>query len=182
MADSLPSSIPASLAAGDTWRWRVARAAYLASDGWALTTYLRGKGVLNVPGVPDDDAFVFTVAAAGEGSSAAVPPGSYTWVEKAAKDGDVFTVCSGLVTVTPNLATATAGQLQTHAEKALALVEAALEGRIVSDAESYTILGRSISKTPIAELRKLRAQYRAEVLRERGASPFTPVRYVLGRP
>lgn len=174
--------MPSTLAAGDTWRWRVARAAYPASAGWALTTYLRGKGVVNVVGVPDgDDGFVFTVPAAGDGSSAAVPAGRYTWVEKAAKDGDVLTVCSGVVTVTPNLAAATAGQLQTHAERALALVEAALEGRVVSDTESYAIFGRSLTKTPLAELRKLRAYYLAEVLRQRGVSPFTPVRYVLGR-
>ena len=51
----------------------------------------------------------------------------------------------------------------THATRVLAAIEAVLERRATKDQESYTIDGRSLSRTPISELLLLRNLYRREV-------------------
>ncbi len=62
----------------------------------------------------------------------------------------------------------------THARRMLNAIEAALEGRASKDTESYTIEGRSLSRTPIPDLLRLRAIYRREVAAEENpsAAPF----------
>ncbi|MCP4371631.1 MAG: hypothetical protein GY797_26445 [Deltaproteobacteria bacterium] len=45
----------------------------------------------------------------------------------------------------------------------LEAIEAILEGRIVSDVESYQIAGRQITKIPVTELLELRKQYKSEI-------------------
>lgn len=58
----------------------------------------------------------------------------------------------------------------THAQRMLDAIEAALEGRVTADVQSYQISGRSITKIPIAELMTLRKQYMVEVANERVAT------------
>ena len=50
----------------------------------------------------------------------------------------------------------------THAERMLALIEAALEGRIPRGLESTNIDGQQIDRIPIAQLHALRVKYRTE--------------------
>ena len=50
----------------------------------------------------------------------------------------------------------------THAERMLALIEAALEGRIPRGLESTNIDGQQIDRIPIVQLETLRQKYRAE--------------------
>ena len=46
-------------------------------------------------------------------------------------------------------------------------------GRATADVESYQINGRALNRTPLRELKRLRAEYRTNVWRERnpGHSP-----------
>lgn len=53
--------------------------------------------------------------------------------------------------------------LRGHAQRVLDAIEAVIEKRATKDQESYTIAGRSLSKTPISELLKLRDAYKEEV-------------------
>jgi hypothetical protein len=57
----------------------------------------------------------------------------------------------------------------THASRMLTAIEAALEGRITSDMEQYSIAGRQITKIPVNELLVLRDKYKAEVQAEEDA-------------
>lgn len=61
--------------------------------------------------------------------------------------------------------TSGSGSTLTHAERMLAAIEAALEGRITDDYKSLKINNREITKHSFDELRRLREYYRAEVAR-----------------
>ena len=55
---------------------------------------------------------------------------------------------------------------RSHAKITLEAVEAVIEGRATKDQENYSIAGRSLSRTPVADLLSLRDYYRTEFLRE----------------
>lgn len=58
---------------------------------------------------------------------------------------------------------------RSHAEKVLEAIEAVIEGRASLDQSQYTINNRSLTRTPVADLLKLRNTYRAEVRAQRMA-------------
>jgi hypothetical protein len=171
----VPTHVPDDLIAGDSWQWDMSWSDYPAST-WNATAYFRGIGLINVAAAEDGDTFEFRATPA---ETATVPAGVYRYFIKVTNGTDTFTVDQGAVEVLANAATATATELQTHAEKALALIEALIEGRVVDGKEAVAIFGRSWQNIPMEELRKLRAAYRGEVLRERygGKLPSTEVVY-----
>jgi hypothetical protein len=59
--------------------------------------------------------------------------------------------------------------VRTHAQIALANIEAVLAKRSTQDQERYTINNRELWRTPLGDLLKLRDYYRAEVRREKQA-------------
>lgn len=94
-------------------------------------------------------------------------PGEYHWQAYITRiaDGERVLVDRGRVLLLVNLDTTT-DDPRTHAEKMVALLEAALESRAGSDVIYYMIGGRAVSKIPPAELRSLLADYRQEVAAE----------------
>jgi hypothetical protein len=97
------------------------------------------------------------------------------WVGSGTYNGREETVAQTVVSVLTNPRTADAGDLQSHAERALAIIEAALEGRLTADIENYQIGGRAVSKIPAKELMSLRRAYQAEVDSQRTGSLGVPV-------
>lgn len=185
MAPTVPTIEPETATAGDTWLWTYADGAYQLSEGWTLSYALAGASVLDW-----DSSWV---AASGNVSTITVPatttadltPGSYEfsriWTGSGTYAGRVHSVVLSRLTILPNPQTRAAGEGQTHAERTLAVLEAALEGRLTDDIESYQIGGRAVSKIPVAELMTLRAKYRLEVWRGRHpgqAYPTAAVRFV----
>jgi hypothetical protein len=71
------------------------------------------------------------------------------------------------VTVTVDLANAVAGELQTFAEKTLAVLEASLLGDMSDAVQFYMIGDQQVNKIPLKERIALRNQLREEVQRER---------------
>jgi hypothetical protein len=120
---------------------------------WTLHLYLAGVQALGFTGVAEGTGWRITID-----PSAIEKAGTYRWVERLEKTSAVIDVASGLVIVTPDLAAAADGDLQSWAEKTLPIVELALSNRIPNGMESYQIAGRAISKIPISELMKIRAQ------------------------
>lgn len=161
------------MTAGATWRWRRAASAFRPDDGWSLTTYIVGAGgSLTLTGEADGDGWIVTAAIA---ETTPLTPGRYQLRERFTRsvDGDAvaYDGISRSVAVLPNPETATAADYESHAERALALIEAKIEGRVVSDSEAHQILGRSLTRIPMEQLLKLQAHYRALVSQERaGAS------------
>ncbi|PYG32410.1 hypothetical protein [Pelagimonas varians] len=173
---TLKNCIPTTLVAGDGWAWldATAFASHPPAD-WSLRYVLRplaGGASVEIDAIAGADAYELRLSSA---QSAVVPPGQFTWVALAfhGASGDRATLATGRVEVLPDPAAST-GDQRSSAERILDAIKATLEGRVSKDAESYSIEGRSISRTPIADLLKLREVYTREVQAEQnpGASPF----------
>lgn len=153
-----------------------------AGDGWGLAVYFRGVSVLDAlmtgdtPEIEaDGNDFVLTLSA----SDTAITAGTYRWTARATLDGETYQADAGVITIRPNLATATAGQIQTHAEKMVALIEATIEARAAgSPIKSYTIHSRSVEYYTDEELRRELAHYKWQVWREQHPGQLGPRRQV----
>lgn len=135
-----------------------------ASEGWALKYVAVGRlGIITINATADDenaDDFKFTAAAA---TTAAYVADDYQWQVVATLSTTRYTIATGIVTVTDNIAGRTAlYDNRSHAKKVLDAIEAILEGRASQDQQSYTIGGRSLSRTPLQDLMRLRSMYKAE--------------------
>lgn len=184
MAPVVPSTEPTVFTAGDTVKWTKAFADYPPSESWTLTYYFRGVSALDkaATGAPTDAVYSVTLAAA---DTAILKAGRYSWVAIVTKAGERYVAGRGVLTVLADVATADAGDLQTHAEKMLALIEQELYNRVSNQRsiETYQIDGRAISKIPIGDLKRLRGQYRGELAGLRNPGKFgVPVGAVFGRP
>lgn len=171
---------PEVIRAGDTVTWTRDDATYSPAAGWTLTYYFRGAGSFDVSTTGSGTRYTATLTAA---NSAALTAGLYTWIARAAKGTDAVTVAEGRCTVARNVATAVAGDLQTWAEKTLAVVEAVLSGQITDGIADYRIGEREVTKIPLDELFALRNRLRLEVAAERSGGAFgAPVRVAFARP
>lgn len=170
------TQIPATLVAGDTWSWTDADAfASHPAPDWSLNYVLRpvtGGAAITIVATWGDDEYRLTRAAV---DTAADAPGEYEWVSLAFHDanGERVRLATGRTCVLPDPVSAS-GDLRSNAERILAAIDATIEGRATKDAESYSIEGRSIARTPIADLMQLRSIYERRVAAERnpGGSPI----------
>jgi hypothetical protein len=167
--------VPAKLIAGDSWRilapWPSSAPPAASVDlvlvpeqGGAPATFngrrFGGEGSIEVPA----------------SETAGLAPGVYRWalvVVDAASDFRA-TLERGRVEVLPDPAT-TSDDTRSTARRILDAIDATLEGRATKDSDAYTIEGRSITRTPIGDLIRLRKVYLAAVVAEErgGASPIT---------
>ena len=172
MATNVPIKEPAELRAGTNWKWRREdlTADYPASS-WVLTYFLKrlaaNGNYLSVVASADGDVFEVNVVAA---NTQAYVAGDYSWSALVASGSDTYEVGRGTIRILPRYDTANAYDDRSHARKALDAIEAVLEGRASLDQESYSIQGRSLVRTPIAQLLKFRDVYRQEVRREQIAA------------
>jgi hypothetical protein len=174
----IPSTEPTNFAAGETVQWTKSVADYRSSDGWSLIYTIRGPTVFaNVTATPNaDGSYSITIAAV---DTAALKAGRYLWASHAYKAGPPvlrYAIERGVILVTANLDTVET--IETHAAEVLPIIEAAIKGRLTGDMQQYTIAGRQIMKIPIRELYALRAQYRAELAKERNTKRANPTRAV----
>jgi len=167
VAPVVPTIEPMHATAGATWTWRMSHADYPSADGWVLSYAMRG------PSAPAWDATwisttsgVHTVTIPAS-ATADLAPGGYELTRVWTLGAVVNHQPVPPLTVAPNPVTAAAGERVSHAERTLAVIEAALGGRLTDDIAYYQIAGRAVQKIPINELYGLRARYRLEVYRER---------------
>jgi hypothetical protein len=163
---AVPNSEPAHITAGETITWSRALSEYPAPE-WTLKYALQasGKDLITIVSAASGEAHLVTVAPA---KSLGYAPGSYiatAYVEHAG--GARFVVERRQITISPTPLSETDS---THASRALALIEAALEGRIPHGLENSDIDGQSLSRIPIADLHRLRDKYRVEVQAEQFAA------------
>lgn len=185
MAPTIPQGEPATVTAGDTWQWNKNFSDYAPTDGsgtWTLSYAIVGAGAIKwdaTYAVASGGGWVVTIpASATEGLAA----GAYRW-SAILTGGSGYanqraTPESGVFTVTANPALLIAGDTLSFAEKNLAVVEAALTGRLTADMQSYSIGGRAVVSIPIAELYAMRTKLQHEVYRERNPGRSNPVRLV----
>lgn len=168
MAPSIPSVEPDYFSAGETTQWSRTFANYPATAGWAVTYYFAGADVFQVAGVASGDGFTFTLGAQ---DTSGKKPGTYQFRAYAEQNAGAtlqrYLLKIGTVQVLPDITAATPGDFQTHEERTLAILVAALEGRLTADIEDYQVAGKSVRKIPVVELRRLKAEYAWAVYRQR---------------
>ena len=159
------NAIPATLRAGDTWKWATSHGEYPAGDGWDLTTLFRGAVPLDVEGTADGDSWISTASAA---STAQLSAGTYSWVARVSKDGESYTIGSGVVDVLPDLsAVGHDYDARTDAEKQLAASEAAITSLLSKTRTSVSFGDQSYTLQDIEKIKRVRDQLREQVASEK---------------
>lgn len=169
MTQIIQTREPARVVAGDTLQWQKSLSDYPASDGWVLAYRLiNSAGKIDISAAASGADHLITVPAA---TSATYSPGLYSWQAFVSKDGERYTVGSGVIEVLPNLAAQSAGyDTRTTAKKTLDLLDAAMlaRGSTAWTAE-YEIAGRRMKFASMGEFMAFRDKLRAEVNREAAA-------------
>lgn len=158
-------TLPKTVSAGTSVVYR-RELPYRPADGWSYLLAISIPGFVPATAEADGDAFAVTISAA---LTATWPAGTYTYSERVSNGTLVHEVGRGTITVEPEIA-AVSSDGRSHAQRALAAIEAALEGRLVDGIQNYSIGGRAVSKIPLRELYELREKYRVQVFVERKRS------------
>ena len=154
------TSEPSQITAGDSLAWTVSLSDYLPGDGWALSYGLTGASAQRIDAAAAGTGFAVNVATA---VTSAWTPGSYLLTAFVTNGDQRVTLYSRALEILPN---PIAAAPSTHAQRALALIEAAMEGRIPRGLEETTIDGQMISRIPMTQLFDLHEKYEAKVKEE----------------
>lgn len=169
MPPPIPTTVPTHFPAGTTVKFSRTLDNFLPSDGWTYTIYLNGLTQKFNKAAQVDDAGVFQITF-DPTDTASLAPGPYRYAERLTNSGtgEVYDLTGDelVINIEPNVASAAAGTFNTFEERTLAIVEAAIAGRLGADLQAYQIAGRSVSKIPIAELRTIRGELRAAIWRQ----------------
>lgn len=166
MPHEIPTAEPTELTAGEDWRWDRAFGEHPPADGWTLRYALRGPTDTDITAQAAEGVYQVRVGIA---QTETVEAGLYRlvgYVDRGDPVQERVVVYDAQLLVRPNpLAPVNA---KSAAERTLAAIEAAIEGRLTNDlAEEVTINGRSIKSISIRELVRLRGIYAERVRLER---------------
>lgn len=165
---------PATLRAGDTADWLLSLPDYPAGAGWSVEyALINAAGKITVASAAEGDAHRIHVAPA---TTADWAPGTYAWQRRVSNGTDATTDRTGSIEILPDFAALVAIDARTHAQKTLDAIEAWIESHDPGVAE-YEIAGRRMKYIPVAELLKLRDQYRREVRGQSGKSGRVYLRF-----
>ena len=133
---------------------------YKASEGWELSYIIGGTAdqalEFGTEVVASGDDFIITIPATTTNGWAV---GEYWYRGQAKNSGEVYTVSEGTFSV---LNVSSQYEEIAHTKKVLDAINAVLENRATKDQESYTIKGRSLSRTPMADLLTLKSTYQTK--------------------
>lgn len=155
--------VPKSIAAGDTWRFVASLSSYPAPSHSLTIVFWNGEQRFSIDSTPSGSDHI--VAQTGAQSSTRIP-GRYSWKAFAKQGSNRWQVAEGTTVVTPNVEGDRPFDTRSHARKVLDSIEAVIENRATKDQEEYQIDGRSLKRTPIADLLRLRSAYEVEAKRE----------------
>jgi hypothetical protein len=164
IADVVPEHFPA----GTTVKFTRSLDDFSPSDGWTYAIYLNGlTQKFNKAGTVLNNIFQIEFLPA---DTASLNPGPFRYAERLTNSGtgEVYDITGDelVINIEPNVSSAAAGAFNTAEERMLAIVEAAISGRLTADIQAYQIAGRSVSKIPIAELRQIRGELKASIWRQ----------------
>jgi hypothetical protein len=174
LAPQIPPYEPSEVAIGDTIKFDITVPDYPPADGWTLTYAFRGPSDWeteegDVVGV--DSHFEVRIPKERTTRSPVLTPGPYQFYATVTDGTERYVVRQGTIVLTPDPTAAV--NAQTHNQRTLAVIEAAIEGRLTADLEAYQISGRAVTKIPAKELVRLRGVYAylVEVEKNPGAAP-----------
>jgi len=167
-----PTTEPDKIIAGDRIAWKRSDldSDYpIASYSLKYSARLENAGSTEIEITATESGSDYIVEV-GQSTTAAYTAGVYHWQAYIIRtaDSERITVDSGTWEVKANRDAATTDP-RNHVKKVLDSIEATIEGRASKDQESYSIAGRSLGRTPIADLILLRDKYRTEYVREQRA-------------
>lgn len=150
---------PKEVTAGDTITWTKTLPDYPANSGWVLSYVLiNAANKVQFSGSASGSDHLILIPAT---TSAAYKKGSYTYQAYVTKASERYTVGSGEIEIKPNLAAENALDNRSQVKRTLDAINAVIEKRASLDQESYTIAGRTLNRTPIADLIVLKNKYQA---------------------
>ena len=164
---ALLTTEPSQLTAGDTWSWVKSLSDYPADQGWSLKySFLNATNKFSITATVSGSDHQIQVPAT---TTAGYTSGLYGWQAYASKGSERYQVGQGNLTVMANLDALTAYDGRSHARKVFEAICAVLENRATKDQEEYNIANRSLKRTPLGELLKLKNHYQALVRNEDNA-------------
>lgn len=144
-----------------------------AADGGVLTFAMAGAVVITpITGTANGTDWDVTIPST---VTASLSAGTYQWRTRLVESAVTRTVQTGATTVVADLATLAAGDAVSWEEKALPIVEAALNGTIEGEMKMFMIGGRQVMTFSLKELMTLRGQLQSAIAAKRGASFGTPI-------
>lgn len=157
---------PSLITAGNSLAWFVSFPDYPPADGWTLSYDLTGPTTQLAPTTVNGTGYQVAVLAT---TTAAWTPGDCLLTAFVSRSGGAerHVLYSVAAQILPN---PVAAAPSTHAQRCLALIEAAMEGRIPRGLEETTIDGQMISRSPMAQLFDLHEKYGAKVKVEQEAA------------
>jgi hypothetical protein len=168
-AANAPEGEPTKVVVGDFIQWKKSNLAQDYPTSAYSAEYVAritggGSTEIKLAATEVDGIYLFTVDSA---TSSDFVAGHYYWQLEITQTstGNRRVVERGDFEAIPDL-DVNQSDPRSHAEIMLAKIESILEGKADSDVASYSIAGRSLSHHSFAELKTLREEYRAEVLRE----------------
>lgn len=170
MAVDIPTTEPVSARAGDTWKWTRTLDDYPAGTWTLKYRFKNAAGGFEVTASASGTDHSVTVAAS---TTTGYSAGTYQWIAWVEAGTEKFTVDEGSLVVKADYRAASASTAlddRSHARKVLAAIEAVIENRATLDQQEYSIEGRSLKRTPISDLIKLRQKYQAAVRAEDAAA------------
>lgn len=163
MAATIPETEPLSFIVGDTVKWNRTDISDYSAVDYTLTYYFYNS------------VKSFSVAATASGTtyaivitstiSAAYTFGKYKWDAYVSKSGERWKIDTGYIELKKDTGalSAAAYDYSSDIKKIFDAIEAVILGRASKDQESFTIAGRSLNRTPLAELIKMRNFYKSEL-------------------
>lgn len=162
MPAPIPSDEPDQITAGTTVFWTKFFPGYPASQYALKYSLQRIGGLITITAAQNGSGDDFLVSLDATTTSD-YPPGCYTWTAYV-EQGTVRTgLCRGSISI---LTSPLAALGTTHASRTLALIEAAIEGRIPNGLESTNIDNQEIQRIPMWRLSELQRIYQAKVANE----------------
>lgn len=164
-----PETEPEELVIGDRWLWKRQDLVvdYPTADyALSYTADKQGAGSPSFSITASETGGIYVVEVA-SATTAGYTAGIYAWQAyiTRASDSQRVSVARGTWSVIANLSASTADP-RSHVKKVLDAIEAVIESRATVDQMAYTIQGRSLSRTPLPDLLKLRDTYKAEYAAE----------------
>lgn len=166
---NFPETEPSELVIGDRWMWKrtdLATDYPIADYSLTYTARREGSGSTTFSITASESGTTYTVEVA-SATTAGYTPGTYQWQAYITRTSDSqrVVVDSGTFTVIANRSASTADP-RSHVKIVLDAIKATIEGRATKDQMAYSINGRSLSLTSVADLILLRDTYQLEYNRE----------------
>lgn len=165
-------AFPTVIEAGMSYAWEVKSSEYTLGDytGKCAIKFKGSSKATILTATESDNTYTFTLTAA---VTAALPVGDYEWVTYIEYgDGaslERYPLESGTAVVRAWIGSTDTVDSRTSYKIALDAIEAVIAGRASKDQESFSIAGRSLSRTPLADLISLQKFYSAKVKAEEDA-------------